>query len=304
MFYTGGDRQIAFVVTKVNYLGRTTNGKQQKLRGATIGVTDSLTDFLIAANRIEDNKGYEDHAGGVFICGTGTIIRNYFQGNIAAASCDYGWGGALLIFGDDDTETFVVLSYNVYHGNHAPSRGGAVFVDDGATVRMEHELLYGNTSGESGAAIYVDADWNNKPSTLYMENCTVSGNSTGAALFVQASNTHVDNCIFWDNGGDFELTDGGKLSVDYTLSQQSYAGEGNISSDLLFTDATGGDFHVRSANGRFDPSRGEFVNDAATSPAIDAGKPSSDFTNEPEPNGGRVNLGCYGNTAQASRSKG
>ena len=37
-----------------------------------------------------------------------------------------------------------------------------------------------------------------------------------------------------------------------------------------------------------------------SSPAIDAGDPLADFSNEPENNGDRINLGAYGNTAEAT----
>ena len=46
----------------------------------------------------------------------------------------------------------------------------------------------------------------------------------------------------------------------------------------------------------------KWVTDDVTSPCIDAGDPASDYANEPAPNGGRINLGCYGNTAEASKS--
>ena len=44
------------------------------------------------------------------------------------------------------------------------------------------------------------------------------------------------------------------------------------------------------------------INDEAQAPCIDAGDPASAYANEPAPNGGRINLGCYGNTAHASKS--
>jgi len=53
-------------------------------------------------------------------------------------------------------------------------------------------------------------------------------------------------------------------------------------------------------HGRFTP--GGWVLDAVTSPAIDAGDQASNYSLEPQPNGGRINLGAYGNTAEASRS--
>ena len=36
------------------------------------------------------------------------------------------------------------------------------------------------------------------------------------------------------------------------------------------------------------------------SPAVDSGDPSSSYSNEPRPNGKRVNLGFYGNTPWAT----
>jgi len=291
-------------------------------RGAAIGVIGMPENFLIAENLIENNTGYDNHAGGVCVDGTGTVTKNVFDGNVAAKNFDYGWGGAIFVFCPAKTGTTdVTLSYNTYRNNYAPSCGGAVFVDDRATVRMEHELLYNNkTTKATGSAIYVDADWvdNNytppqQPSILYMNNCTVYGNTTddnGAAVFVQGSIMHINNCIFWNNGKDFEFSDcsgstpvpGATLTVNYTLTQQGFTGTGNISSDPLFADAPNGDFHEKSAYGRYNPATGLFVIDGVTSPAIDAGNPASPYSKEPQPNGGRVNMGRYGNTAEASKS--
>jgi Disaggregatase related./Protein of unknown function (DUF1565). len=277
-------------------------------RGAAIGRTSDLINFLIADNTIEKNTGYDDHAGGVIVDGTGTVTRNLFDGNVAAKDLGWGWGGAIVVTNYDTTKV-ITLSHNVYRNNQAPDRGGAVFVDEAAKVLMEHELFYKNTSKESGSAIYVDEDWEHHPSVLNMYNCTVADNacsSGGAALFVQASIANVQNCIFWNNGSDLELLADGqrlaKLTVNYTLTQQGFTGTGNIQSNPLFANAANGDYHVQSANGRFNPATGQFVNDVTNSPAIDAGNPSSDYSKEPSPNGNRVNLGCYGNTAEASKS--
>jgi len=280
-------------------------------RGA--GIAASATDFLIADNLIEKNIGYDDHAGGVQVYGKGTVTRNTFDGNEVGAgpSVNYGWGwgGGILVSADDNIATNVTLSFNVYRNNTAPSSGGAVFIDDGAVARMENELLYNNKTKDKGSAIYVDADYKNNPSTLNMFNCTVSGNSTNSnecALLIQGSKTTVENCIFWNNGKDFEFMRDGvssaSFTVNYTLTQQGYTGTGNISSNPLFANAAGGDFHEQSTNGRYNPANGQFVKDAANSPAIDAGNPASDYSKETAPNGGRINMGCYGNTAEASRS--
>jgi len=61
------------------------------------------------------------------------------------------------------------------------------------------------------------------------------------------------------------------------------------------------DFHVKSKTGRwFDNT---WVKDDVMSPCIDNGYPTSDYSNELLPNGDTVNIGVYGNTIQASRSK-
>ena len=290
-------------------------------RGGAIGVLAMPANFLIEGNRIEKNTGYDHHAGGVCVDGTGTVTKNIFDGNIGAQGFSYGWGGAILISAPSKTATTDVrLSYNIYRNNYVPSCGAAIFVDDRATVRMEHELIYKNRSKENGSAVYVDADWIDtlctppiQPSVLYMNNCTVFGNTTeaasGAAVFVQGSITHIENCIFWNNGKDFVLdvnsggtpVPGATLTVNYTLTQQGYTGTGNISSNPLFADATNGDFHEKSVYGRYNPTTGIFDNDGETSPAIDAGNPASPYSKEQQPNGGRVNMGCYGNTAEASK---
>jgi len=51
-----------------------------------------------------------------------------------------------------------------------------------------------------------------------------------------------------------------------------------------------------------DAATSELVLDPVTSPAIDAGDPSADFSAEPDPNGGRIDMGHTGNTPAASRS--
>ena len=65
---------------------------------------------------------------------------------------------------------------------------------------------------------------------------------------------------------------------------------------------TCGDYHLRSEVGRWEAQAQDWVPDAVTSPCIDAGDPNSDWTAETWPHGGRINLGVYGGTWQASLS--
>lgn len=72
--------------------------------------------------------------------------------------------------------------------------------------------------------------------------------------------------------------------------------------DPLFADPDNGDYHLLSRRGRYRPEHNAWILDNITSPCVDAGVPSDDYSNEPAPNGGRINLGAYGGTAYASMS--
>ena len=59
-------------------------------------------------------------------------------------------------------------------------------------------------------------------------------------------------------------------------------------------------YHLKSESGRWDGT--DWINDDGTSPCIDAGDPSSDHSNEPAPNGNRINIGAFGNSETASKT--
>jgi len=63
-----------------------------------------------------------------------------------------------------------------------------------------------------------------------------------------------------------------------------------------------GDYHLKSKAGRWDPNNQTWILDDVTSPCIDAGDPNTPVGDEPEPNGGVINMGAYGGTSEASKS--
>lgn len=78
----------------------------------------------------------------------------------------------------------------------------------------------------------------------------------------------------------------------------------------LFADPDRGDYHLKSEFGRHwvpdgndVPPGGLWVLDDQTSPCVDAGDWQEGPGLEPEPNGGRVNMGAYGGTPFASRGR-
>jgi len=77
------------------------------------------------------------------------------------------------------------------------------------------------------------------------------------------------------------------------------AKKGDSSGDLGANEARL-EYHLKSEFGRWDGM--QWIMDNTTSPCIDAGNPADDYSNEPTPNGSRINLGAFGNTAFTSKS--
>jgi len=120
----------------------------------------------------------------------------------------------------------------------------------------------------------------------------------GIAAYAGA-NPDIGNCILWNNvdGDLFGCT------ARYSCIEDESEGEGNISQDPLFADANGGDFHLLSEEGRFVPAYGLWSLDMVTSPCIDAGDFLLNPGAERMPNGGRINMGAFGGTREASMSE-
>ena len=95
---------------------------------------------------------------------------------------------------------------------------------------------------------------------------------------------------------DVRIYDRALSSGEIKQVYQNLAGPG-------FVDAASGDYHLLSERGRYWPAHDVWVLDDVTSPCIDGGDPAVDPTNERMPNGGRINMGAYGNTAYASMSE-
>jgi hypothetical protein len=131
-----------------------------------------------------------------------------------------------------------------------------------------------------------------------IRNLTLVRNKYGLEAYAEAK-PDISNCIFWYNSGD----DLFGCQARYSCIQRPAEGLGNFSRDPLFVNPNANDYHLRSERGRYWPEYDLWVLDKVTSPCINAGDPKADFSKEPQPNGGRINLGAYGGTAYASLSE-
>jgi hypothetical protein len=147
-------------------------------------------------------------------------------------------------------------------------------------------------------------------------NCTIVGNKS-SGVRVNGTSTLANNIIVNNGSYGVDKHGGGTLTLKYnniwgngsgnyydtapggtdTHSNPRFAVNGYWDLDGYWVE---GDYHLKSVAGRWSGSG--WINDAITSPCIDAGDPTSGYFTEPEPNGDRINQGLYGDTVYASKS--
>ncbi len=213
--------------------------------------------------RIENNiitANVADMGGGLSLC-QGIIQNNIIVGN----SSGLLGGGLSWCSG--------AIQNNRIIGNSAILDGGGLSNCDGT---IQNNIIVGNSSGFfSGGLSLCDGA---------IQNNTIYGNSAPEMGGLGWCTGEIRNCIIWGNKANFADQIHWSSQPAYSCIQDWAAGgEGNVWFNPYFVDAANGDFHLRS-----------------WSPCIDAGDPASPFFNEPQPNGGRVDMGAYGNTPEAT----
>lgn len=170
----------------------------------------------------------------------------------------------VLLYGTNAVVTNCVIQDN---GNQGISIGSA-------SGTFTNNLIYGN---DIGISIELYASGN-----IY--NCTIADNTSyGVIKAIPYASATIKNCIIWNWGDDLE-----NCTATYSCISDGDGGTGNISNDPLFVDPNNPD-----------PNKIDF-HLSINSPCIDAGDPASEYSNEPEPNGDWINMGCYGNTSEAA----
>lgn len=176
------------------------------------------------------------------------------------------------------------------------------------TGTIEHCLFVGNKT----YAVIMDFDGYLDGGLI--QHCVISGNLGWAFGYV--ANTVITHCIITRNTAGFYWEYMEAIPMYCCISDYEGAGVGNISDDPLFVDAgywyydpnlddiafAFGDYHLKSAAGRWDSEAQAWICDDVNSPCIDAGDPYSPVGDEPTPNGERINMGLYGGTSEASKS--
>jgi predicted outer membrane repeat protein len=227
-------------------------------------------------------------------------MYNGYNNNTTLTNCAFNENSGDSGGGMYNCENSMNLAGCTFSGNFA-EYGGGINCEYDANLTLENCIFSGNEA-EYGGGVFCDSN-----STSVLTNCSIVDNqvtSSGGGFYnSDDSSTTLTNCIVWNNALEQIVNDaGGNAVVTYSNVQGGWSGQGNIDNDPLFADPSNGDYHLKSRGGRWDPVSQTWVRDGVTSPCVDAGDPTiTSFSLEPVPNGGRINMGAYGGTAEASK---
>ena len=320
------DGDTIIVAEGIYYENINFKGRNIALRSTDPNNPDIATATIIDGNNVESvvtfagtenqtavlagftiQNGFQDNdllKGGGGICGgseenhTRATIRN----NII--TLNFAWDGGGLSRCDG------LIEKNIVTNNYARwwQGGGGLYQCNGF---IRNNIIAANNAGgceSAGALSYCDAT---------IENNTIVQNFGYGVGVVAYGNGSIRNCIIWENSPQDILHSMPSFSC---IQDWIGGGQGNIDTDPCFVNPghwedpcntpynhwddvwIDGDYHLKSQAGRWDANEGRWTKDEVTSLCIDAGDPHSPIGLEPFPNGGIINMGAYGGTAEASKS--
>lgn len=214
-----------------------------------------------------------------------------------ALQADSGWGGLRFLQSSDSSRlAFCQLRYGLAFGGGQSDLGGVVYCS-GTDLILEHCILNRSRAQMGGAIACVNQ------AQIRIIQCTIADNTAdlGGGIYCDDSDPLITNSIIWGNSPDqIHLSGSADPTATYCDIEGGWQGIGNFNEDPLFVASLLNNFHLQSTVGSY--AFGFWQQGSEDSPCIDAGDPAADFSQEPEPNGDRINLGAYGNTPQASLS--
>lgn len=297
--YNSGNNGID--VIEVNYANVHDNTVTTRISHG-IRVLDS-NNFKVNSNTVKGYDGTDAGLAGIAVINQGSKVMDVgeISGNIIEST--YGPGIALANFGSGSAVLANAANWKV-NKNIIKGCGlrddilycGGIVMSGIHNITIEGNdidscLRYGIaamnwTTAPSGTG-YTSLIRNNNIVNTIIGGSSPAGTGIGVANLVSSSHimTIKYNCFF---NNVFDLG--------------SCTATNSVTSDPLFADAEAYDYHLKSTHGRY--SGGSWILDEVDSPCIDAGDPASSVGAEPDGNGGKINIGRWGGTAEASKTTG
>jgi len=284
-------------------------------------ITNCVIEDCIAGGYDPAKSGGRGGAIGLIGESAATITNCVIRNNSGYSN---SYGGGLYVRQSSAVVAGCTISGNA-PSDDAPGslQGGGAYCSGTGTDVTFRNCIFTDNRADVGAGLYLEwlPDTSLPPAQrlprchVEIINCTIAGNvrsgpvkSPPPAGGIQAASVDilVISSILWANTKtSLTITDAGSAApVTYCDVEGGYPGTGNINKDPLFADMADGDFHLKSKSGRYDPWSGRWVSDSVHSACIDAGDPEAPVGDEPVPNGGRINMGAYGGTSEASNGAG
>ena len=256
----------------------------------------TMRNSIIKDNRVSPGPEVFTARGGGVFCSYSHIT---IAASVIARNRAKGIAGGIYT-----TLSELVLVKNIITANEAislygPGRCGGISCYGGTTTIINNTIL-----GNRADAYISHAE-------------QVPGEGGGICC---SGNLTLISSIIWDNRPEgVRAAEDSTVRITYCDIQASWAGVANIDADPCFAEAgywdpngtpedanddfwVDGEYHLKSQAGRWDVNEGRWVMDEVTSPCIDAGDPMTPIGLEAFPNGGIINIGAYGGTAEASKS--
>ncbi|NOX88070.1 MAG: T9SS type A sorting domain-containing protein [Calditrichaeota bacterium] len=200
------------------------------------------------------------------------------------------WDGIYFYQG---TDTIFMQWFDIYEAKTALQTKGRPFkIRLGGLTRSYNGIVCENTDYWAENVI-IDSTMTGilagDNTNGYLKNINILRTAENSIAAKGLANVWIKNAIIWGNEGPVTASDSAKIRIMYSTVD-------SIGSNV-FTE------YVSELPPVFDPSDADmsFKIDVS-SPTIDAGDPNDDFSQEPEPNGGRINQGVLGGTPMATPS--
>ncbi len=227
------------------------------------------------------------------------LIEIYDNHCWASAGGIYSQGNPHSDPNTDPNKPNCIIQYcNIAH-NWGYWSGGASS-NYGSSMDIEYSNITWNIASWSWLVGGLEAygGYANHASTNIWGNTGVQEQATSAGVSASAMGMGFSSLEMASSGGNSAI-DATYSNVQMFDSEGFYdpcavwPGEGNINKDPMFVNPIlwPYDFHLRSGPDEWN-----------TSPSINAGDPFADYSEEPAPNGGRINIGAYGGTVEATSS--